>query len=41
MKALVDHGAGKRAWEEKPGPTVKEPSDAIVRIFTTTIIRAA
>jgi alcohol dehydrogenase len=37
MKALVYHGPGKRAWEEKPQPTVIDPADAIVRITTTTI----
>ena len=37
MKALVYHGPGKRAWEEKPRPTIQEPSDAIVRITTSTI----
>jgi alcohol dehydrogenase len=37
MKALVYHGPGKPAWEEKPQPTVLDPADAIVRITTTTI----
>src|SRR5947209_246307 len=37
MKALVYHGPGKRAWEEKPKPAIKEPTDAIVRISKTTI----
>jgi alcohol dehydrogenase len=37
MKALVYHGPGKRAWEDKPRPTLKEPGDAIVRITTSTI----
>lgn len=37
MKALVFHGAGKRAWEEKPKPTIKDSTDAIVRITTSTI----
>ena len=37
MKALVYHGPGKRAWEEKPRPAVKDPADAIVRITTSTI----
>ena len=31
MKALVYHGPGKRSWEEKPKPAVRDPSDAIVR----------
>jgi alcohol dehydrogenase len=37
MKALVYHGPGKRAWEDKPRPTIQDTSDAIVRITTTTI----
>ena len=37
MKALVYHGPGKRAWEDKPRPTIQHPSDAIVRITTSTI----
>ncbi len=37
MKALVYHGPGKRAWEEKSRPAIKEPGDAIVRITTSTI----
>jgi alcohol dehydrogenase len=37
MKALVYHGAGKKAWEEKPKPTLVEPSDAIIKISKTTI----
>jgi len=37
MKALVYHGPGKRAWEDKPRPTIQETSDAIVRITTSTI----
>jgi alcohol dehydrogenase len=37
MKALVYHGPGKRNWEEKPKPGIKDSSDAIVRILRTTI----
>src|SRR3954471_20512444 len=37
MKALVYHGAGQKAWEEKPKPTILEPSDAIIKILKTTI----
>src|SRR6202140_4815637 len=37
MKALVYHGPGKRAWEDRPRPTIKEPGDAIVRVTTSTI----
>ncbi len=37
MKALVYHGPGKRAWENKPRPTIHEAGDAIVRITTSTI----
>src|SRR6202167_957578 len=37
MKALVYHGPGKCAWENKPRPTIQAPGDAIVRITTSTI----
>jgi alcohol dehydrogenase len=37
MKALVYHGPGKKNWEEKPKPVIKEATDAIVRILKTTI----
>jgi alcohol dehydrogenase len=37
MKALVYHGAGRRAWEEKPKPAIKAATDAIVKISKTTI----
>src|SRR5271170_2341686 len=37
MKALVYHGPGNRAWENKPRPTLQDPGDAIVRITTSTI----
>lgn len=37
MKALVYHGPGKKAWEEKPKPVLKETTDAIVKILKTTI----
>ena len=34
---LVYRGPGRRAWEERPQPVVQEPTDAIVRITTSTI----
>jgi len=37
MKALVYHGPGQRAWEEVPDPKIEEPTDALVRIDTSTI----
>jgi alcohol dehydrogenase len=37
MKALVYHGPGQRAWEDAPDPMIEAPTDAIVRIDTTTI----
>ena len=37
MMALVYHGPGKRAWEERPRPHILAPADAIVRVTTTTI----
>ena len=37
MKALVYHGAGKRALEDRLRPVVEKPTDAIVKITITTI----
>jgi alcohol dehydrogenase len=37
MKALVYHGPGNRAWEDRPKPMLLAETDAIVRITTTTI----
>jgi alcohol dehydrogenase len=37
MKALVYHGPGKPAWEDRPRPTIQHAGDAIVRITTSTI----
>jgi len=37
MKALVYHGPGRRSWEEKPRPAIREATDAIVRVTTSTI----
>jgi alcohol dehydrogenase len=37
MQALVYHGPGKRAWEQKPRPEIREATDAVVRITTSTI----
>jgi alcohol dehydrogenase len=37
MKALVYHGPGQKAWEEVPDPVIKDPTDAIVKVETTTI----
>ena len=37
MKALVYHGPGQIAWEEKPMPTLQDPGDVLVRISKTTI----
>lgn len=37
MKALVYHGAGKRSWEEKIKPVIKNSTDAIIKITKTTI----
>ena len=37
MKALVYHGVGTRAWEDKPRPVIRDATDAIVRISTATI----
>jgi alcohol dehydrogenase len=37
MKALVYHGPGKRGWDDVPDPTIIDPTDAVVRIDTSTI----
>lgn len=37
MKALVYHGPGNRAFEEKPKPQLQEPTDVLVKITKTTI----
>lgn len=37
MHALVFHGPGRRAWEEKPRPAIRDAGDVIVRMTTSTI----
>jgi len=37
MEALVYHGPGRRAWENRPRPEVQDATDAVVRITTSTI----
>jgi alcohol dehydrogenase len=37
MKALVYHGPDLRGWDTVPDPTIIDPTDAVVRIDTTTI----
>jgi alcohol dehydrogenase len=37
MKALVYHGPGQRSWELAPDPVIEEPTDAVVRIDSSTI----
>jgi alcohol dehydrogenase len=37
MKALVYHGPGERGWDTVDDPAILEPTDAIVRIDTSTI----
>jgi alcohol dehydrogenase len=37
VKALIYHGPGKRAWEEKPNPSRQEVTDANVKVTKTTI----
>ena len=37
MKALVYHGPNAISWEEKPLPSIQNPSDVIVRISKTTL----
>jgi alcohol dehydrogenase len=37
MKALVYHGPGQRGWDTVADPTILDPTDAVVRIDTSTI----
>jgi alcohol dehydrogenase len=37
MQALIYHGPGDKQWESKSDPRIEDPTDAIVRIDTTTI----
>lgn len=37
MKAMVYGGPGKKSWTEVPVPVIRNPSDAIVKVDTTTI----
>jgi alcohol dehydrogenase len=37
MNALVYRGPGKRAWQVRPRPEVRDATDAVVRITTSTI----
>ncbi|MEX2256873.1 MAG: zinc-dependent alcohol dehydrogenase family protein [Acidimicrobiia bacterium] len=37
MKALVYHGPGQRSWEDVPDPVIIDPTDAVVRIDSSTI----
>ena len=37
MKGLVYHGPGQRSWDEVRDPTIEVPTDAVVRIDSSTI----
>ncbi|MBG6059712.1 alcohol dehydrogenase [Cryobacterium sp. MP_M3] len=37
MKALVYHGPGEKSWQDVPDPRITHPTDAVVRVDTTTI----
>lgn len=37
MKALVYNGPGKRTWTDVPKPEIQKPTDAIVKVTSTTI----
>ena len=37
MKALVYHGPGQKAWEDVPDASIREPTDVVVKVDTTTI----
>jgi alcohol dehydrogenase len=37
MKALVYHGPGRKSWDEVPDATIRDDTDAVVRVETVTI----
>ena len=37
MKALVYHGPGQKAWETVSDPTIRQATDVIMKVDTTTI----
>lgn len=37
MKALVYHGPGRRAWQDVPDATIRDSTDAVVRVDAVTI----
>jgi alcohol dehydrogenase len=37
MRALTFHGPGRRSWDERPVPGILKPTDAVVRMTTSTI----
>ena len=37
MKALVYHGPGQKEWETVPDPSIRNPTDVIMKVDTTTI----
>jgi len=37
MKALVYYGKMDQRWEERPMPSIQKPTDAVVRMYKTTI----
>jgi alcohol dehydrogenase len=37
MKALVYHGPGAKSWDDVPDPTLRDSTDAIVRVDATTL----
>ena len=36
MQALVYNGPGEKEWETKSDPEIEQPTDAIIKIDTTT-----
>src|SRR5215207_8933968 len=37
MKALVYHGPGRRTWQDAPDATIRDSTDAVVRVDAVTI----
>jgi alcohol dehydrogenase len=37
MRAVVYHGPGNKTWEEVPKPSLRDDTDAVVRVDAVTI----
>jgi alcohol dehydrogenase len=39
MRAVVYHGPGNKRWQEMPEPSLRDDTDAVVRVDAVTICR--